>query len=160
VRRDHGESAATEVARRLVVAPHRAGGQAQYLHRPMPPKGTAGIAQTCDWAVGRLEQPLTVADLAREAGWAPRTFARRFQAETGTTPLRWLTARRLAEARRLLETTDIPVEAVAQRAGLGTAANLRALFTKDMATSPSAYRSAYRGRGFVSGRRGQPAVTP
>jgi transcriptional regulator GlxA family with amidase domain len=146
VRRDHGAAAAARIARRMVVAPHREGGQAQFLHRPLPPPGT-GLSATCAWAVERLAEPLTVADLARHAGWAPRTFARRFVAETGTTPLRWLAAQRLLEARRLLEATDLPVDLVAERCGLGTAANLRLHLARDAGMTPTAYRRAYRGRG-------------
>ena len=145
VRTDHGEQAAAGVARRMVVAPHREGGQAQFLRRPLPPSGT-GVATTCAWALERLEQPLTVADLARHAGWAPRTFARRFAVETGTTPLRWLAAQRVLEARRLLEATDLPVDRVAARCGLGTAANLRLHLARDADTTPTAYRRVYRGR--------------
>jgi transcriptional regulator GlxA family with amidase domain len=145
VRSDLGEQAAARIARRMVVAPHREGGQAQYLQRPLPSSGT-GLAATCAWALERLAEPLTVADLARHAGWAPRTFARRFLAETSTTPLRWLAAQRLLEARRLLEATDLPVDEVAARCGLGTAANLRLHLARDAATTPTAYRRTYRGR--------------
>jgi AraC family transcriptional activator FtrA len=145
VRRDHGEQAAARIARRMVVAPHRDGGQAQFLQRPLPAAGD-GLASTCAWALDRLTEPLTIAELARHAGWAPRTFARRFVAETGTSPLRWLTAQRLLEARRLLETTDLPIDQVAARSGLGTAANLRLHLARDTATTPTAYRHAYRGR--------------
>ncbi len=145
VRSDHGAEHAALIARRLVVAPHRDGGQAQFVQRPLPPVGS-GLADTCVWAMQRLGDPLTVADLARHAGWAPRTFARRFLAETGTTPLRWLTAQRLLEARRLLETTDLPVDQIAARCGLGTAANLRLHLARDAATTPTAYRRTYRGR--------------
>ncbi|MFI6485473.1 helix-turn-helix domain-containing protein [Nonomuraea sp. NPDC050663] len=145
IRTDYGPQAAVRVARRLVVAPHRDGGQAQFLERPMPVAG-AGMAAVCAWALERLSEPLTVASLARQAGFAPRTFARRFVAETGTTPLRWLAAQRLLEARRLLENSDLTVGEVAQRCGLGTAANLRLHLSRDMATTPTAYRRAYRGR--------------
>jgi transcriptional regulator GlxA family with amidase domain len=145
VRKDHGAEHAALIARRLVVAPHRDGGQAQFVQRPLPPVGS-GLAATCAWAVQRLGDPLTVADLARRAGWAPRTLARRFRAETGTTPLRWLTAQRLLEARRLLEVTDLPVDQVAERAGFGTAANLRLYLARDASTSPTGYRRTYRGR--------------
>ncbi len=143
VREDHGELAAARVARRMVVSPHRDGGQAQYLERPVPVAGQ-GLAETCRWALEHVSEPLSVAELARHAGWAPRTFARRFLAETGTTPLRWLTAQRLLEARRLLEATDLPVEHVAARCGLGTAANLRLHLARDATTTPTAYRRAYR----------------
>jgi transcriptional regulator GlxA family with amidase domain len=145
VRADWGAQAAARIARRMVVAPHRDGGQAQFLQRPVPANGT-GLAATCAWALDRLADPLTVADLARHAGWAPRTFARRFVTETGATPLRWLTAQRLLEARRLLEATDLPVDQVADRCGLGTAANLRLHLARDADMTPTAYRRAYRGR--------------
>ncbi|MGB6162445.1 MAG: DJ-1/PfpI family protein [Pseudonocardiaceae bacterium] len=145
VRTDYGAQAATGIARGMVVAPHRDGGQAQFLQRPIPASGT-GLAATCAWALNQLAEPLTVADLAQHAGWAPRTFARHFTAETGTTPLRWLTAQRLLEARRLLETTDLPIDQVAERCGLGTAANLRLHLSRDAATTPTAYRHTYRGR--------------
>lgn len=145
VRTDHGAEVAAQVARRLVMAPHREGGQAQFLQRPLPESGT-GMSAVCAWAVERLAEPLTVADLARQAGMSSRTFARRFVAETGTTPLRWLTAQRLAEARRLLEHTDLLIDEVARRCGLGSAANLRLHLARDAATTPTAYRRAYRGR--------------
>ncbi|TDC93309.1 helix-turn-helix domain-containing protein [Nonomuraea deserti] len=145
VRTDHGPEAAIRIARRLVVAPHREGGQAQFLQRPLPPSGE-GMAAVCAWALDHLADPVTVADLARRAGLAPRTFARHFAAETGTTPLRWLAAQRLLEARRLLEGTDLPVDEVARRSGLGTAANLRLHLSRDASTTPTAYRRTYRGR--------------
>ncbi|MGH2861243.1 MAG: helix-turn-helix domain-containing protein [Solirubrobacteraceae bacterium] len=145
VRGELGEEHAIRIARRMVVAPHRDGGQAQYLRRPLPACG-AGLTDTCAWALERLAEPITVADLAGHAGWAPRSFARRFVAETGTTPLRWLTAQRLIQARRLLESTDLSIEDVAGRSGLGTAANLRLHLARDADTSPTAYRRVYRGR--------------
>jgi transcriptional regulator GlxA family with amidase domain len=145
VRADYGSDAAVGVARYMVVAPHRDGGQAQLLQRPVPPPAES-LAATCDWALEHLAEPLTVADLARHAGWAPRTFARRFVAETGMSPLRWLTAARLREARRLLEVSDLPVDDVAARSGLGNAANLRLHMARDAKTTPTAYRTAYQGR--------------
>lgn len=145
VRRDLGEAAATEVARRMVLAPYRDGGQAQFIQRPIPAEGSS-LKGTCAWARDRLSEPLSGADLAAHSGWTPRTFARRFVAEMGTSPLRWLTAQRLSEARHLLETTDLPIEHIAQRVGLGTAANLRLHLGRDAATTPTAYRATYRGR--------------
>jgi transcriptional regulator GlxA family with amidase domain len=145
VRADYGSDAAVGVARYMVVAPHRDGGQAQLLQRPVPPTAES-LAATCDWALEHLAEPLTVADLARHAGWAPSTFARRFVAETGMAPLRWLTAARLREARRLLEVSDLPVDDVAARSGLGSAANLRLHLARDAGTTPTAYRAAYQGR--------------
>jgi transcriptional regulator GlxA family with amidase domain len=144
VRADYGSEVAVEVARHMVVAPHREGGQAQWLQRPVPPPGES-LAGTSEWALEHLAEPLTVAVLARHAGWAPRTFSRRFVAETGIAPLRWLTAARVREARRLLEVSDLPVEIVAARTGLGSAANLRLHLARDAGTTPSAYRAAYRG---------------
>ena len=144
LRTDHGEHVAAAVARRMVVAPHREGGQAQFLQRPVPASGTS-LARTCTWALQRLDEPLTVADLADHAGWAPRTFARRFLAETGTTPLRWLVAQRVLHARALLESTSLPVEQIAAKSGLGSAANLRLHLARDASSTPTAYRRVYRG---------------
>lgn len=146
VRLDLGEAEATRIARRMVVAPHRTEGQAQYVERPVPTPGT-GLAGTCAWAAARLGEPLGVADLAAHSGWAPRTFARRFVEETGTTPARWLAGQRLAEARRLLEVSDLPVETVASRSGLGSAANLRHHLLSETGSTPTTYRRAYRGAG-------------
>ena len=142
-RTDHGAEPAAKVARRMVVAPHRSGGQAQFVDRPIPP--AHGLADTCAWVVRRLAEPTTVDDMARHAGYAPRTFARHFLAETGMTPLRWLTAQRLLEARRLLEATGLGIDEIAGRCGLGTAANLRLHLARESATTPSAYRTAFRG---------------
>jgi len=142
-RADHGAEQAAKVARRMVVAPHRSGGQAQFVDRPLPAANR--LADTCAWAVQRLAEPITVNDLSRHAGYAPRTFARHFRAETGMTPLRWLTAQRLLEARRLLEATEHGIDEIARRCGLGTAANLRLHLAREAATTPSAYRTAFRG---------------
>jgi transcriptional regulator GlxA family with amidase domain len=142
-RTDHGAAAAARVARRMVVAPHRSGGQAQFVDRPLPDGD--GLARTCSWILDRLDQPTTVDEMARHAGYAPRTFARHFRAETGMTPLRWLTAQRLLEARRLLEATELGIDEVARRCGLGTAANLRLHLAREAAITPSAYRTAFRG---------------
>lgn len=149
VRIDYGSDAAVGVARRMVLAPHRGGGQAQWLQRPVPPPGE-GLAATCSWALQHLAEPLTVGDLARHAGWAPRTLARRFVAETGMAPLRWLTAARMREARRLLEVSHLPIEDVATRCGLGSAANLRLHLARDARTTPTAYRAAYQGHQHVT----------
>jgi transcriptional regulator GlxA family with amidase domain len=146
VRRDHGEHVAGAVARRIVVAPHRSGGQAQFVERPLPAAPGAGLEATRAWALDRLGEPLSVADLARHAHTSERSFARRFRAETGTTPLRWLIDRRVAHARHLLERTDLPVEAVAAECGFGTAAGLRQHFGRAVHTTPTAYRRAFRGR--------------
>jgi transcriptional regulator GlxA family with amidase domain len=145
VRRDHGVEAANAIARRIVVAPHRDGGQAQFVEAPLPPPDARGLAPTREWALGHLHEPLTVAAMARHAGSSERTFARRFRAETGTTPLQWLLRQRVLHARRLLEATDLPVEDVAGRAGFGTATSLRSHFRRATATTPLAYRRSFRG---------------
>jgi transcriptional regulator GlxA family with amidase domain len=145
VRRDHGAEVANAVARRIVVAPHRDGGQAQFVEAPLRPAGDRGLEATRAWAAHRLREPLTVAAMARHAACSERTFARRFRAETGTTPLQWLLGQRVLHARRLLEATDLPVEHVADEAGFGTAASLRSHFRRATATTPLAYRRTFRG---------------
>jgi len=145
VRRDFGEATATGIARRMVVPPHREGGQAQFIERPIPE--TATFAQLCLWARSNLDRDLSVPLLAKKAGWAPRTFSRRFQAELGVTPLRWLTAQRLALARELLESTELTIEDIAVRCGLGSAVNLRTHFYRDTATTPSRYRQTFSSPG-------------
>jgi transcriptional regulator GlxA family with amidase domain len=145
VRRDHGAEAANAIARRIVVAPHRDGGQAQFVRAPLPVSTGEGLEPTRSWAMDRLREPLTVADLARHAHCSERTFARRFRDETGTSPLRWLLHQRVLAARRLLEATDLPVETVAAESGFGSAASLRDHFRRATTTSPTAYRRAFRG---------------
>jgi transcriptional regulator GlxA family with amidase domain len=146
VRRDVGAEAANAIARQIVVAPHRDGGQAQFVDAPLPRDDDRGLAVTRAWALDRLREPLTVAAMARHAACSERTFARRFRAETGTTPLQWLLRERVLHARRLLEATDLPIEDVAFEAGFGTAASLRTHFRRSTATSPLAYRRTFRGR--------------
>lgn len=145
IRTDYGVDAAAEVARRMVVAPHRSGGQAQFIQRPVI-RSTGGLMRTCDWALERLDERITVRRMAEHAGWAPSTFARHFVQETGMTPLRWLTTQRIAESRRLLETTNMTVESIARACGLGTMANLRLHFARELGTTPTAYRQSFRGR--------------
>jgi AraC family transcriptional activator FtrA len=143
VREDFGAIAGERVARRMVAAPHREGGQAQFIKRP--PAGEPGsLEPTRRWAAERLAEPLDVAAMAKHAGVSPRTFARRFREETGTTPLRWLLAQRVLEARRLLEASDLPIEDVAWRAGFGSAPSLREHFRRATATTPTAYRRSFR----------------
>jgi transcriptional regulator GlxA family with amidase domain len=149
VRADHGARAAAEVARRLVVPPHRDGGQAQYIRSPMPAPGASdadAISRVMAWALEHLDRPLTVAELARQAAMSPRTFARAFSATAGTTPMQWLTRRRIAAAQELLETTDLPVERIAARVGFGSAVTLRARFAQVAGLPPSRYRRAFAGR--------------
>jgi AraC family transcriptional regulator, transcriptional activator FtrA len=144
VRRDFGAEASNAVARRMVVAAHRDGGQAQFVERPLPVAAGDGLASTRAWMEERLAEPLSVEAMARHAGYSPRSFARRFRAETGTTPLQWLIGRRVAEAQRLLEGTHLSIEEIAGRAGFGTAVALRQHFARLLATSPTAYRRAFR----------------
>lgn len=145
VRKDHGARVANAVARAIVVAPHRDGGQAQFAAQPVPDAPDEGLARTCAWAVERLAQPLTVAEMARHACRSERSFARHFRAQTGTSPHRWLLAQRVLHARGLLETTDLPVEEVARRCGFGTAASLRVHLRRAAHTTPTAYRAAWSG---------------
>jgi AraC family transcriptional activator FtrA len=144
VRCDHGAEAANAIARRMVVAAHREGGQAQFVERPLPAAAGDGLAATRAWIQERLAEPLSIDAMARHAGYSARTFARRFRAETGTTPLQWLIGLRVTEARRLLEATDASVEEVASRAGFGGAVALRQHFARLVGTSPTAYRRAFR----------------
>ena len=146
VRRDHGAEVANAVARRIVVAPaprRRAGAVRRGARCRVADEH--GLEPTRAWATQRLREPLTVAAMARHAACSERTFARRFRAETGTTPLQWLLRQRVLHARRLLEATDLPVEHVADAAGFGTAASLRAHFRRATATTPLAYRRTFRG---------------
>ena len=145
IREDCGAAVGEWVARHMVAAPHREGGQAQFIERPEALTGAVGSLEgTRRWAAERLEEPLDVATMSRHAGVSPRTFARRFRDETGTTPLQWLLARRVGEARRLLEETELPIDAVAWRSGFGTAASLRDHFRRATATTPTAYRRTFR----------------
>jgi transcriptional regulator GlxA family with amidase domain len=145
VRLDHGAEVANAVARRMVVPPQRHGGQAQFAEAPVPccPDDDP-MADVVDWAVANLDTDLTIEVLAGRAAMSPRTFARRFRAATGTTPLQWVLRQRVLLAQRLLETTDEPVERVAQRVGFGSAAVLREHFGRQVHTTPQAYRRAFR----------------
>lgn len=145
LRLDHGAEVANVVARRMVVPPHRDGGQMQYVETPLPPTCTDdSLARTLEWAQGELGHPHTVESLARRAKLSPRTFARRFRAATGTTPLQWLLTQRVVQAQRLLETSDLPIEHVAQQCGFGSAATLRQHFGRVVGTSPMSYRLTFR----------------
>jgi AraC family transcriptional regulator, transcriptional activator FtrA len=145
VRLDHGAEVANAVARRMVVPPHRDGGQAQYVARPVPPSPERDdLGATLAWAVEHLDEPLTVEQLAARAHLSPRTFARRFREVTGTTPLQWLLTQRVLLAQELLESTDLPVELIAGRCGFGSPAALRLHFQRVRRTSPQAYRRTFR----------------
>jgi transcriptional regulator GlxA family with amidase domain len=147
VRQVHGSAVATALARRMVVPPHRDGGQAQYIETPVPHTTDAQTLQpVIEHLLGSLDHAHTVESLAARAHMAPRTFARRFRAETGATPHDWLTGQRVLLARRLLEECDLSVDAIAVHAGFGSAATLRHHFTRRMSTTPQAYRATFRVR--------------
>ncbi|MFC4854166.1 helix-turn-helix domain-containing protein [Actinophytocola glycyrrhizae] len=143
VRKDHGAAAANTLARRLVVPPHRSGGQAQFIAAPSPATGSP-LEAVMRWSVERLHEPLTVEQLASRAGMSSRNLARHFVATTGTTPLRWLHNQRLHRAQELLETTDLAVDLIADRTGMGTAATLRRHFHRTVGVAPDQYRRTFR----------------
>ncbi|SEF26384.1 Transcriptional regulator GlxA family, contains an amidase domain and an AraC-type DNA-binding HTH domain [Amycolatopsis pretoriensis] len=145
VRADHGPAAANAVARRLVVPPHRAGGQAQYVATPVPARDDHPLAALLPWITARLDRPLTVEDLARQAKVSTRHLTRHFHAATGTTPLRWLLVQRIRRAQELLENTDSPVETIAAAVGMGTATTLRRHFNRTVGVPPDTYRRTFRG---------------
>ncbi|MGW3493593.1 helix-turn-helix domain-containing protein [Streptomyces sp. NPDC001020] len=147
IRRDFGMAVANDVARRTVVVPHRDGGQVQYVRRPVPEPSSPSTAAARGWALQRLHEPITLGQMAAQEAMSVGHFNRRFREEAGTTPMNWLLQQRVERARELLEESDLPVEKVAERAGLGTAANLRQHFQAVLGTSPSAYRSTFRGPG-------------
>ena len=144
VRLELGSAVASSIARRMVVPPHRDGGQRQYIARPVPTTEAESLGPVLEWMLEHLEDPVTVDELARRATMSPRTFARRFVAETGTTPHQWVTDQRVLRARQLLEETDLPVEAVARDAGFGSAALLRHHFTRCTGITPTAFRTQHR----------------
>ena len=144
VRTDHGAEVANAVARRMVVPPHRDGGQAQFVDLPVPGTDDDTLSATLEWMTEHLDLPLSVGQLARRAAMSPRTFARRFRAATGTTPHRWLLRQRMLLAQRLLETTEEPVAIVAARCGFTSTAGMRVHFQRELGASPAAYRRAFR----------------
>jgi len=162
VRRDHGAEVANRVARACVVPPHRDGGQAQYIDHPVPEPAEASTAATRAWALRHLDGPLNLETLAAHAAMSVRTFTRRFRDEVGVSPNRWITHQRVELARRLLETTDLPVDRVAERAGVGTAASLRLHMGAVLGVSPSAYRRTFRAQPSAAStiRRSRSAPSP
>ncbi|WP_441247787.1 helix-turn-helix domain-containing protein [Kitasatospora sp. McL0602] len=146
VRLDHGSAVANTVARRLVVPPHRDGGQAQYVTTPVPAPDNHPLAYLLPWAIERLDHPLTVEDLARQARMSSRNLGRHFRSVTGTTPLQWLLTQRIRHAQELLETTDDSIDAIATATGMGTAATLRRHFNRTVAVPPDTYRRTFRTR--------------
>ncbi|QCD59896.1 GlxA family transcriptional regulator [Streptomyces hawaiiensis] len=144
VRKDHGSRLANSVARRCVVPPFRDGGQAQYIEQPVPERGAASTAATRAWALERLGEPLTLADLADHARMSLRTFARRFHDEVGLSPGRWLIQQRVVRARHLLESSDLTVDQIAGRVGFATGASLRQHLNAAIGVSPQAYRRTFQ----------------
>lgn len=144
VRTELGAAVATRIARRMVVPPHRDGGQRQFIDRPVPVTTAASLGGVLEFMTANLDASHAVADLARRAAMSPRTFARRFVAETGTTPHQWLTDQRVLRARELLEESDLSVEDIARTAGFGTSALLRHHFSRCTGVSPTTFRRQHR----------------
>ena len=143
LRGDLGVAASNHAARRLVAAPYRSGGQAQYVPRSVPEPLGERFAATREWALGRLGEPLSLEALARHAAVSPRTFSRRFMEETGYTPMQWVMRARIDLARELLERSERGIEQIANDVGLGTGTNLRAHFQRILGTTPSEYRRTF-----------------
>lgn len=143
LRQEIGAELTNRVARRMVVPPQRDGGQAQYIDRPLPVAQSDSFTTVTDWAIGNLREELTVDQLASRAHMSPRTFARRFKAEHGATPAVWLARQRIIQAQRLLERTDLSLDAIAAECGFGSAAVLRQNFSRVLATTPTAYRAKF-----------------
>ncbi|GHI51567.1 AraC family transcriptional regulator [Streptomyces rubradiris] len=157
VRTDYGAAIANEVARLALVAPVRPGGQTQFTQTPLPPERGTACADTRGWAMRNLDKPLTLTDLARHAGVSVRTLTRRFQAESGVSPLQWLLHQRIERAKELLETTRLPMDQVAAACGLGTADSLRAHLVRRTGLTPSAYRAQFSRHG-TAAAAGTPAA--
>ncbi len=147
LRGDLGVAAANHAARRLVAAPYRSGGQAQYVPRSVPEPLGERFAEVREWALHRLGEPLTLEELARRAAVSPRTFSRRFVEDTGYTPMQWVMRARVDLARELLERSERSVEQIAAEVGLGTGANLRQHFQRILGTTPSEYRRTFSASG-------------
>ncbi|MFE9610223.1 GlxA family transcriptional regulator [Streptomyces sp. NPDC006012] len=159
VRRDHGTAVANEVARRTVVPPHRDGGQAQYIHRPLPEPQLATTTAARAWALSRLHEPIRLRDLAGQEAMSVRTFTRRFREEVGVSPGQWLTQQRVERARHLLESTGLSVDQVAREAGFGTAQSMRQHLQTVLGLTPTAYRRTFRpgGQKVSTARASRPA---
>jgi len=146
VRRDYGPVIANQVARRLVIPPHRDGGQAQFLERPVHKLERGSLSELMDKARRRLDKPLRIAELARLAAMSERTFMRRFRAATGMSPGDWITRMRVDRARELLESTALSIDRIASRTGLGTSTTLRHHFRRKVGVSPLEYRRRFSSR--------------
>jgi AraC family transcriptional activator FtrA len=143
VRRDYGPAVANQVARRLVIPPHRDGGQAQFLERPVDRRERGSLSALLDKMARRVSEPLRIAQLARLAAMSERTFMRRFRAATGLTPADWITRMRVDRARELLEDTELSIDHIAARTGLGAATTLRHHFRRKVGVSPLEYRRQF-----------------
>ncbi|MZD10654.1 helix-turn-helix domain-containing protein [Streptomyces sp. SID5785] len=143
VRGDHGAGVANDVARRTVVPPHRDGGQAQYVHRPVPEPGLASTTGARAWALARLHEPIQLRDMAEQESMSVRTFTRRFREEVGVSPGQWLTGQRVEHARHLLEASDLPMDQVARASGFGTAQSMRQHVQAALGLTPTAYRRTF-----------------
>ncbi|MFI2618003.1 GlxA family transcriptional regulator [Streptomyces sp. NPDC018584] len=144
VRRDQGTAVANDVARLTVVPPHRDGGQAQYIQRPVPEPQLATTRTARAWALSRLDQPLRLRDMAARESMSVRTFTRRFREEVGISPGQWLTQQRVERARHLLESSDLSVDRIARDAGFGTAQSMRQHLQAALGVTPTAYRRTFR----------------
>jgi AraC family transcriptional activator FtrA len=141
---DHGATIANTVARRLVMPPHRPGGQAQFVATPMQVTGDHMLVRLLTWVQQRLDQPLTVTEMARRANMSTRTLRRQFRSVTGQAPIQWLLIQRVRRAQELLEATDESIEAVALATGMGTATTLRRQFKRIVGVPPDSYRRSFR----------------
>ena len=141
--RHRGQATANQVARRIVAAPHRPGGQAQFIEVPVPANDADPVTSAMAWARDRLQDPLGIDALAAQAHLSRSSFTRAFRSRTGTTVHQWLVAQRLALARDLLESSTLDIESVARRAGFGTSARLREHFARHLDTTPSRYREEF-----------------
>jgi AraC family transcriptional activator FtrA len=146
VRADHGARIANDVARRLVISPHRAGGQAQYIETPVPEPTTDGqIAAGMAWALANLDTPITLDELATQSAMSRRSYLRRFAKETGTTPIKWLIEQRIQASLALLEASSLSIEQIAARVGFESPVTYRHHFVRGLRTTPSEYRSCFTG---------------
>jgi transcriptional regulator GlxA family with amidase domain len=145
VRSTDGPRVANAIARRMVVPPHREGGQAQFVETPLPTQrgGADGLLAVLDWVRRRLDDPPSVEEMATRARMSPRTFARRFRETTGTTPHAWVLLQRVQRAQELLEATDLSIEQIARECGFGGGAGLREHFVRFRGVSPRAYRRTF-----------------